>query len=150
MRRTTRSCTCAVAVTAATAALCACSGGAPKATTRAAVKTAAPAASPSARRTLPIPAGSGTSLLALAGRGSQTTKPFTVSKAWSVSWSYDCTGTSGLTNFQIYPTSSDPNVIVNTINALSAKGRGHTAYAPAGRFYLIVNTTCDWSLRVLQ
>ena len=135
-----------LALTAALATLSACSSGTPKAAPPAVSKS--PAAVRSTQ--LAIPAATGTLLLALSGRGRQTTKAFTVSKPWSVNWNYDCDDSSGLTNFQIYPTSSDPNVIVNTINALSARGHGRTGYAPTGRFYLIVNTSCAWSVRVAQ
>jgi hypothetical protein len=92
------------------AALPACSSSAAKSPAAAASK--GPVAAAATGTALPIPAGSGTSLLALAGTGRATTKTFTVSRAWSVSWNYDCTGVSSLTNFQIYPTSSNPSVIV--------------------------------------
>ena len=137
-----------LALTAAIATLSACSSAAAKAPVHAAASSTDAVAHH--RAALPIPAGPGASLLAVSGQGRQSTKTFTVNRAWSVSWSYDCAGTGGLTNFQIYPTSSDPNVIVNTINALSTQGHGRTAYAPTGRFYLIVNTACSWSLRVSQ
>lgn len=96
---------------------------------------------------LTLPGPSGPALLAASGRGSRTLPRFQVTKPWSVAWAYDCAGVSREAQFQIFPTDADPNVVLNAVDQITARGQGVAHYTATGSMYLIVNTQCAWTLR---
>jgi hypothetical protein len=98
--------------------------------------------------TLPSPPGrSGPALLAASGRGARTLPKFQTTKPWILSWAYDCAGVSREAQFQIFPTDADPNVVLNAVDQITARGQGVAHYTATGTMYLIVNTQCAWALR---
>jgi hypothetical protein len=96
---------------------------------------------------VPAPA-SGAALLTVAGKAGETTQKLTLRGPWTLAWAYDCSGTSGETNFQIFPTDTDPNVIVSPVNELTGRGSGAQRYSSSGTFYFIVKTLCYWRFQV--
>ncbi len=99
--------------------------------------------------TLTAPAGAvGQPLLSTGGHGSKNTAKFTVAKAWSIAYAYDCSGVAEHANFQICPSDVTGKQILNTVNQLNGRGSGVARYSAVGTFYLVVNTPCAWSLKV--
>jgi tetratricopeptide (TPR) repeat protein len=54
----------------------------------------------------------------------------------------DCSGLSGETSFQIFPTDTYPNIIVNPVNEFTDSSRGVQPCTNSGTFYFIVKTQC--------
>ena len=108
-----------------------------------------PTGPPSTSASLALPSTSNSkTLLTLTGKGDRTTQKFTVQGPWSLDYAYDCSNAPNATNFQIFPTNTDPNVLVNAVNEITKTGMGGQSYTTPGSFYLLVNTQCHWSLRV--
>ena len=93
------------------------------------------------------PAG-GPTLLTLAGTGSTSSKKFAAPASWAINFSYDCHNAPDNTNFQIFPTSDNPDAPVATVNEITETGSGTQRYTTPGTFYLVVNTLCQWKLNV--
>jgi hypothetical protein len=99
--------------------------------------------------TLPAASGpAGPALLVASGRGVRTLPKFQTTKPWNLSWAYDCAGVSPEAQFQIFPTDADPNVVLDAVDQITARGQGTGRYTATGNLYLIVNTQCAWTLRV--
>jgi hypothetical protein len=109
----------------------------------------APAPAPVANPSPPaLPAAAGRTLLAIRGSGSTSSPKFTAPASWTLNFAYDCSNVPDATNFQIFPTGSDPNSPVATVNQLTEKGSSSQRYTTAGVFYLVINTDCAWQISV--
>jgi hypothetical protein len=81
------------------------------------------------------------------GKGITNTRAFTVTaEEWAVDYTYRCPPDIGLFSITLYQRNGDPaDVLANRSDqAGSARSYGHGA----GTYYLDVNTTCDWRVRV--
>jgi hypothetical protein len=95
-----------------------------------------------------LPASTGRTVLAIQGTDSKSSPTFTVPASWAINFAYDCTNAPDNTNFQIFPTGSDPNRPVTTVNEITEQGSGTQKYTVAGTYYLVVNTMCNWKISV--
>ncbi len=94
-------------------------------------------------------AASGQTLLNIAGTGAQTTTNFMAPSAWTVDWTYsNCTGGQGTFNFSIY---TSANVLTSLAgpNQTGTGTSGTESYQEAGTFYMVVNSTCSWTITAL-
>jgi hypothetical protein len=82
-------------------------------------------------------------LAELSGSGGRNTRPFTAPAAWEIQWN-----AQGQV-FQIYVYSEVGELVGVAANQLGA-GKG-TSYQPrGGRYYLQVNATGSWTIRVVE
>jgi hypothetical protein len=87
-----------------------------------------------------------------------TTTPFTVSGPWQVKYNVDCTkaNSQGLLNineFTINTFNGDDNSTAfehPQTRIISVKRQGTMNFTTPGRYYLHVDTRCDWTLQVLD
>ena len=103
-------------------------------------------AGPATSAAAPPAAPAKTVVLAKSGEGMLSTKSFTVSEDWSLTYTFDCSSFGSQGNFQVYEDYPSGNVLVN---ALSEKG-GDVTYqtGDAGKHSLEVNSECKWTITV--
>jgi hypothetical protein len=84
------------------------------------------------------------------GSGIQTTRRFTVTDTWKLTWKFSCTDFGSSGNFQVFEDGgADFNGV--TVNELSMGKSGSSwVYGDAGRHYLEVNSECSWTVKVLD
>jgi hypothetical protein len=86
------------------------------------------------------------------GSGQSSLAAFTIpsnSKGWNLGWAYNCSGFGSSGNFIV-----TINGIGNTqssdagVNQLGAIGNSVESYYDTGTFQLVVNSECNWDLKV--
>ena len=117
-----------------------------------AVATVAAIAQPS----IPAPAATAKTLLAITGNGIKTSKSFRASgDSVDVTYSFNCAAFGSQGNFQImfYGASAlGPTMPDILANALAAKGSDTTTEylnGATGPFHVEINSECSWSVRVI-
>jgi len=92
-------------------------------------------------------------LLQASGSGTQTTRSFTASRAWSIAWTFDCgTGSGGSFFVDVYNAADHtPDFKNRGIVAEGEQAAADTSrFTNPGTFYLQVTTTCAWSIRAFE
>lgn len=83
------------------------------------------------------------------GSGTQTTKTFTVTKdEWSIKYSFDCSSFGQSGNFQLYVYQGGKDLADVAANDLKKSGAATSFEHGAGRYYITVNSECDWKIKV--
>jgi hypothetical protein len=107
-----------------------------------------------ARSFVPIhPSGSappppvGGILLDVQGSGVHTTQWFHAPAEWKISWSYDCSAYGSRGNFIVDLWSGPTSLVDGVANTLGSRGNGMTYEHQGGRFYLKVNSECNWHIQ---
>lgn len=77
------------------------------------------------------------------GSGGKTTRPFTVNDEWEIQW--DAEGAF----FQLYLYDENGNMIGVPANQQGG-GTGSSYKAEGGEFYLKVNATKDWKIKIVN
>jgi hypothetical protein len=81
------------------------------------------------------------------GSGAQTMRPFTVKTAWEIQWDAKDDGT-GIILFQVYLYDADGNPVGIAANQ-TKPGKGSFYNPKKGTFYLTINTTSDWEIKIV-
>ena len=96
------------------------------------------------------PAAAPITLLDLSGSGIKNSTAFTTTDAWTLHYTYDCSGFfGGKGNFQVYVyQGTDPQGVA--ANELGATGISTSAEYVTGQIHLEMNSECTWHVRVTQ
>lgn len=124
------------------------SHGSPEATP-AASTTTAPASPPAAAapRTT-APAAKPRTVATFTGSGTETTRKFTVTGTWKLTYKFSCADFGQAGNFAV---DEDGGADFNgvTVNDLAMSKSGSTwAYSDAGTHYLGIDSECSWTVKV--
>jgi len=85
-------------------------------------------------------------LKSYSGSGMQTTRPFTVKTAWEMQWDIKA---GEFIVFQVYLYDKDGNTVGIVANQ-SKSGKGSSYNPKKGTFYLSVNATSDWEIKIVE
>jgi hypothetical protein len=114
--------------------------------------SAAAVSSPSAASSSPAAAAPAAvrTVATFSGSGTENTPQFTVSDTWKLDYTFSCAAFGQSGNFQVFEDGgSDFNGV--TVNELSDGQSGSTwAYGDAGTHYLVVNSECSWTVKVID
>jgi hypothetical protein len=88
-----------------------------------------------------------TTLLDVQGTGIHTTQWFHAPSEWKIAWSYDCTAFGYRGNFSVDLWSGPTSLVDGVSNVLGMRGSGMTYEHQGGRFYLKINSECNWHIR---
>lgn len=84
------------------------------------------------------------------GSGIRKTPRFRVTGTWKLTYSFSCASFGQAGNFQVFE-DSEADINGVTVNELSMGKSGSTwAYHDAGEHYLVVNSECDWKVKVID
>ena len=89
-------------------------------------------------------------LLKLSGSGMKSTQTLSVPQEWSLTWTYDCSSFGQKGNFivSVYNSDGTPSD-VSGVNQLGRSGSDTEYFHQGGSLYLVVNSECQWTIRVL-
>jgi hypothetical protein len=83
------------------------------------------------------------------GRGNARTRPFTVTSPWQLGWSFSCSaqGSGG----QFIVSAAEGDALISTpVDQTARQGHGvSAAFTGSGVRYLLINSSCAWTMRVL-
>lgn len=97
-----------------------------------------------------VPASADQTVLEVSGSGIKSTETFHVEDDWDLRYSYDCSDLGAKGNFQVYE-HTDGTLSGVLVNELGKSGEGVThEHGGEGEKHLKVNSTCDWSLSVVD
>ena len=90
-------------------------------------------------------------LLSLSGSGMKSTQTLSVPQEWSLAWTYDCSSFGQEGNFivSVYNSDGTPSD-VSGVNQLGRSGSDTEYFHQGGNLYLVVNSECRWTIRVLE
>jgi hypothetical protein len=84
------------------------------------------------------------------GSGIKKTKEFTATDAWTLSYSYDCSGFGSQGNFIVSVADHSGTPVDLPVNELGAKGSSSSQVYSTGVLHLEVNSECSWHLVATQ
>jgi hypothetical protein len=91
-------------------------------------------------------------VLSVRGSGTKTTQTFTVGDEWDLAWSYNCANFSdGRGNFIVSIQQKGGGITAPAgVNELGTHGDSTEHYHDAGTYYLVMNSECDWAVKVVD
>ncbi|HEY2331977.1 MAG TPA: hypothetical protein VGH94_08640 [Acidimicrobiales bacterium] len=86
----------------------------------------------------------------LTGTGTKALPKLAATGDWDMTWSYDCAqaGGSGEYAVRAYAESGTADLADPPVKNTGPKGAGVMHYHQGGTKYLVVNSTCQWSVKV--
>lgn len=85
------------------------------------------------------------------GSGIKQTADFTVTAdQWTIAYAYNCANFGSSGNFTIEVDDADGSPSDIAVNELRTKNSSSTVEHGAGRFYLSIDSECDWHVKVVE
>jgi hypothetical protein len=86
----------------------------------------------------------------LTGTGTRALPKLAATGDWDLTWSYDCARAGGTGEFAVrtYAESGGADVADPPVKNAGPKGSGVAHYHEGGTKYLVVSSTCEWSVKV--
>lgn len=84
----------------------------------------------------------------LSGTGTRNTQIFSIDTAWTIEWSFDCSPYLRVGMFELNIYDGGGVFKQRVVRTIRAASYARMIYPHSGKYYLQIETECDWTVRV--